>query len=101
MAGWENADTLHDHEDSLLAADVEEIAAASPDSAVMTDNAAEVASFLAKAGLAQHLPTLRKQNVLTMKNLEDLRKPDLMKCGLNIGEAATLMKRLAKHKAQV
>ena len=70
-------------------------------SAVMTDGDAEVASFLAKAGLAQHLPTLRKQNVLTMKNLEDLRKPDLMKCGLNIGEAATLMKRLAKHKAQV
>ena len=70
-------------------------------SAVMTDGDAEVASFLAKAGLAQHLPTLRKINVLTMKNLEDLRKPDLMKCGLNIGEAATLMKRLANHKAQV
>ena len=98
---WKNADTLHDHEDPLLAADVKKIAAASPDSAVMTDNAAEVASFLAKAGLAQHFVTLRDKDVLTMKNLEDLRKPDLMKCGLNIGEAATLMKRLAKHKAQV
>ena len=61
MAGLENADTLHDHEDPLLAADVKKIAAASPDSAVMRDNAAEVASFLAKAGLAQHLPTLRKK----------------------------------------
>ena len=101
MAGLENADTLHDHEDPLLAADVKKIAAASPDSAVMRDNAAEVASFLAKAGLTQHFLTLREKDVLTMKNLENMRKPDVKKCGLNIGEAATLMKRLANHKAQV
>ena len=96
-----HAYTLNEHEDSLLAADAEEIAAASPESAVMTDDAAEVASFLAKAGPTQHLVTLRNNDVLTMKNLENMRKPDVKKCGLNIGEAATLMKRLANHKAQV
>ena len=67
------------------------------------DGAAEVASFLAKAGLTQHFVTftLRNNDVLTMKNLESMRKPDVKKRGLNIGEAATLMKRLANHKAQV
>ena len=65
--------------------------------------APEVASFLAKAGLTQHFVTftLRNNDVLTMKNLESMRKPDVKKRGLNIGEAATLMKRLANHKAQV
>ena len=65
------------------------------------DGAAEVASFLAKAGLTQHFVTLRNNDVLTMKSLESMRKPDVKKLGLNIGEAATLMKRLANHKAQV
>ena len=63
--------------------------------------AAEVASFLAKAGLTQHFVTLRNNDVLTMKNLESMHKPNVKKLGLNIGEAATLMKRLANHKAQV
>ena len=67
------------------------------------DGAAEVASFLAKAGLTQHFVTctLLNNDVLTMKSLESMRKPDVKKLGLNIGEAATLMKRLANHKAQV
>ena len=88
-----NVYILNEHEDSLLAAEAEAIAEA--------DGAAEVASFLAKAGLTQHFVTLRNNEVLTMKNLEIMRKPDVKKCGLDIGEAATLMKRLANHKAQV
>ena len=90
-----NVYILNEHEDSLLAAEAEAIAEAV--------GAAEVASFLAKAGLTQHFVTctLRNNDVLTMKNLESMRKPDVKKLGLNIGEAATLMKRLANHKAQV
>ena len=67
----------------------------------MTDDAAEVSSFLAKTGLTQHLDALRGNGVGTMGILESMHKPDVKKCGLNIGEAATLMKRLANHKAQV
>ena len=67
----------------------------------MTDDAAKVASFLAKTGLTQHLDALLGNGVGTMGILENMHKPDVKKCGLNIGDAATLMKRLANHKAQV
>ena len=67
----------------------------------MTDDAAEVASFLAKTGLTQHLDALRGNGVGTMGILENMNKAHVKNCGLKIGEAALLMKRLANHKAQV
>ena len=49
----------------------------------MTDGYAEVASFLAKAGLTEHLESLLKNGVCTREILESLDEADMREWGLD------------------